>query len=214
MTDTILISPTHIPIPGIAPMSAQYIRTQIEIVQAATTALFALEDPSYDDTIAALKTLCDQFYNTKLNYVQLLSIPPGESYPRIEGPRVQLDPAEHYTKEIHREGRRLRKKHGTLFSLEAITCGYQYLGSDLFVKPRDVIDRVLAHLPPRKPGRPITEARRIGIMIENGIKERLTYHQAETMRFVKMRKDLLAELAECGEDVEKLAAFCSKYNLR
>jgi hypothetical protein len=199
---------------GITPMSAQYIRTQIEIVQAAMTALFALEDPSYDDTIAALKTLCDQFYNTKLNYVQLLSIPPGASYPRIEGPRVQLDPAEHYTKEIHREGRRLRKKHGTLFSLEAITCGYQHLGSDLFVKPRDVIDRVLAHLPARKPGRPTCTSTPIRRMIQDGIKKTILHHQNEMVRLATMRKDLLAELAECGEDVEKLAAFCSKYNLR
>jgi hypothetical protein len=187
-------------------------------ISERTSKLYAMFEPEHKDVLPLMKILISLAYTQKVCYAQILATQPGRGVKRSDGKRLlEVEPETIYSKAMHRQVRQLRAKRPDI-TLESLLCGYYYYGTADFIAADEQVARVHAMLKHqgvvRKPGRPVSESRRIGIIIENGIKERLTHLHSETMRFVTMRKDLIAELAECGEDPQLLTAFCTKYNLR
>lgn len=186
-------------------------------IQQSLATLYAKLDPEYKDVLPVMNALIQLAFSQKSCYANLVACPEGGTVQRNATRHPKVDAETIYTKPMHRQVRSLCAKNPSV-TLEHVLCGYYYLGTAQFVAADEQVQRIAAHLkadaPTRRPGRPVTESRRIARIIEAGIKERLTHLQAETMRFVNMRKELLAELAECGEDAQLLSAFCSKYNLR
>lgn len=186
-------------------------------IQQSLATLYAKLDPEYKDVLPVMNALIQLAFSQKSCYAHLVACPEGGTVQRNETRHPKVDAETIYTKPMHRQVRSLCAKNPSV-TLEHFLCGYYYLGTAQFVAADEQVQRIAAYFKQqgvvRGPGRPKLASTHIKETIKEGIKGRIKHHQAEIVRMSTMGKDLLAELAECGEDPQLLSAFCSKYNLR